>query len=218
MLMRLARLPLPTSRRLSTCVCGFEACLQICPATCGVDLLNSNDERCLAPYQASGWGIVDTALRSVYREPLKETTLLDYGCGDGRVLIAAQRIGVKHAVGIELNETTHSLAVEHVRAALGPAASAGVDVVCGSFSDLPLCDPRLARTRNLLIYSFLLPAGLAVLDRWLVQQLAEGNRGGKSIYLMTIGWPLPKTTSFTLLSSTVVDASGGQTVSLYKLA
>ena len=214
MLSRLARLPLPVARRLSTCVCGFAACLQICPATCGVDLLNSNDDRCLAPYVASGWGIVDIALRFVYRDPLSETTLLDCGCGDGRVLIAATRIGVKHAVGIELNKTTHSLADEHVRAALGSASR--VELVCGSFSDLPLCDPRLTRTKNLLIYSFLLPAGLAVLDRWLVQQLADGSGGAKSVYLATVGWPLPKTTSFPLLSSVVVDSSG-QTVRLYKL-
>jgi len=100
------------------CVCGFLECdLTLCPAInitnwtgISTSLLSSNignNSNNLAPYLASDWESIKYLLYDLH---IEGKSILDVGCGDGRVIIQALNQGATRAVGVELDRDVYRLA------------------------------------------------------------------------------------------------------------
>lgn len=107
-----------------------------------------------APYVPTLRPQVETALELVNLKPGE--TLLELGCGDGKVLIAAAQTGL-HAVGYELNPFLALVAWLRTRRFKGR-----VKVVCGNFwtKQWPAAEG---------IFTFLHPRFMKKLDKKIVQ-------------------------------------------------
>lgn len=111
-----------------------------------------------APYLPTLRPQVEVALELANLKPGQ--TLLELGCGDGKVLIAAAQTGL-HAVGYELNPLLAFLAWTRTRRFKGR-----VTVVWGNFwtKDWPLADG---------IFTFLHPRFMQKLDKKIVQSARQ---------------------------------------------
>ena len=96
-------------------------------------------------------------------------TVLDVGCNDGRMLVAAARLGCR-AVGLELLPEACSKARARAEAA-GPDVAARVEVVCG---DALAQDFRIIGAS--VVFLYLLPKGLAAVGARLLRALPQGAR------------------------------------------
>ena len=148
------------------------------------------DPESIAPFLSTTWATIDAALDLA--QVRAQDTVLDIGCGDGRVLVAHIKRGGSRAVGVELNSTALDIAREHINSALG-SESESVDFVHGSFESVKLDSLPVAAGGRLVIFCFLLPEGLAKVASWVRAQhtlLLAQNRGS-SIILCSLGWQLP---------------------------
>ena len=111
-----------------------------------------------APYVPTLTPQVEAALELVNLKPGQ--TLLELGCGDGKVLIAAAQTGL-HAVGYELNPLLALIAWLRTRRFKG-----AVRVVWGNFwaKKLPASDG---------IFVFLLPKFMNKLDKKIIQEFSK---------------------------------------------
>lgn len=107
-----------------------------------------------APYLPTLKQQIDVAFELAELKPGQ--TLLELGCGDGRVLIAAAKQGL-NAVGYELNPFLAFIAWARTR-----RYGRQVKVICGNFwtKDWPLAEG---------IFTFLLPKYMAKLDKKVIQ-------------------------------------------------
>ena len=123
-----------------------------------------------APYVPTLTPQVGAALELVDLKPGE--TLLELGCGDGKVLIAAAQAGL-HAVGYELNPVMALIAWARTRRFKGR-----VKVIWGNVwtKDWPPADG---------IFSFLLPRFMGRLD----DKIVRYNRG--SIKLVSFAFEIP---------------------------
>jgi SAM-dependent methyltransferase len=123
-----------------------------------------------APYLPTLRPQMRVALRLAGLEPGQ--TLLELGCGDGRVLIAAAKQGV-NAVGYELNPLLALIAWTRTRRYRGQ-----VRVVWGDFwrADWPPAEA---------IFTFLLPRYMAKLDKKCSRQ------AHKPLRLVSFAFPIP---------------------------
>jgi len=96
-------------------------------------------------------------------------TVLDVGCNDGRMLVAAARLGCR-AVGLELLPEACAKARARAEAA-GPDVAARVEVVCG---DALAQDFRIVGAS--VVFLYLLPKGLAAVGARLLRALPQGAR------------------------------------------
>jgi SAM-dependent methyltransferase len=126
-----------------------------------------------APYLPTLTPQVHTALELANLKPGQ--TLLELGCGDGKVLIAAAQVGV-HAVGYELNPILALIAWLRTRRFHGE-----VKVVCGNFwaSEWPPADA---------IFTFLLDRYMVRLDTRITSSIK------KPLKLVSFAFQIPNKT------------------------
>eukprot|EP00968_Pinguiococcus_pyrenoidosus_P002397 scaffold133_cov257-Pinguiococcus_pyrenoidosus.AAC.19 len=97
--------------------------------------------------------------------------MYDLGCGDGRVCLACAKAGAKRCIGIEIEEVL----LDRFRQAIARGQKAGElqhGQVLAKSEDLRLCDFSDAT----VIYVFLLPAALEVIEPQLRAAVAQGTR------------------------------------------
>ncbi len=75
--------------------------------------VSSSDKLDSIWYQPTPYYILRQSLASI-RSELKDGTFLDYGCGKGRVLIAAAEFGVKHRYGVDFSKDLCDLCCENL--------------------------------------------------------------------------------------------------------
>ena len=92
----------------------------------------------LAPFVPTPAIVTEMALDML--QLTSDDVFVDLGCGDGRVVAAALRRGVRRSVGVELDATLVESARRRVRAALAPTDDARRGTVL--LGDL--CSPELA--------------------------------------------------------------------------
>ncbi len=123
-------------------------------------------------------------------------TLIELGCGDGRVLIAAARQGI-NAIGYELNPFLALIAWVRTRSYKNQ-----IKIICGNFwtRDLPKGDA---------IFTFLLPKYMAKLDA----KLAAYEH--KPIKLVSIAFAIPgKTDSSPKKMASICTCTNNKTLAL----
>jgi SAM-dependent methyltransferase len=175
-------------RRLSTlnsnhhtnCICGLIKCL---PSQCPSSHYNNwpviPHPDNLAPYMGSSWETIDTALDLV--SPLEGKSLIDLGCGDGRIIIRALQRGIRYAEGWELNQSVYELAKSHVSLA-HPSSTDRYRII---HDDLRKAEPW----KYDIVTMFLIPSGLEIAEAWLKKHMVSACRDDyKTVEVLTVGW------------------------------
>ena len=101
-------------------------------------------------------------------------TVLDLGCGDGRIVITAAKDYGAHAMGVDLNP-------ERITEARANAAKAGVESLV-KFEEKDLFDTNLADASVVTLY--LLPEGNLKLRPKLLKDLKPGSRVVSHTFMM----------------------------------
>lgn len=121
----------------------------------------------LCPLVHSPEDAVDQALRLTHAG--SEDVLLDLGCGDGRVLVAAARAGVR-AIGIDVRR---DCLVQSRAAAERAGMSQMVEVVEGDLTHLPTLP---AYSRATILYAYLTRKIIEFIEPMLLRAVDEGKR------------------------------------------
>jgi predicted RNA methylase len=110
-------------------------------------------------------------------------SILDIGCGDGRILIRGIQRGARSATGYELDSNVYKLACAHVSAALGKHDQSRVQIIEG--------DARNAELSSVdLITMYLIPKGLRLMEEHLDEQI-QLNQMSQQTKVLTFGWRMP---------------------------
>ena len=149
----------------------------------------------LAPFLGTPGAVLEKAL--AFAELGEDDTVMDLGCGDGRLVIWAVLQGARRGIGVDIDE---ALVTKAARNARKRGVAEKVDIFIG---DLTAPDARVSNALQAatLITTYLLPEALEVVEPLLVAQL---RRPG--MRLLTLGWPPP---SLTPLKTTTLDLSPG---------
>ena len=198
---RMPKLTMPTQKSFfstsnQTCVCGLFSCLpSSCPAMNYQNWIVPDDNKLiLAPYLGSSLTTIDDLFTFVGLK--RNESLLDLGCGDGRIMIRALQQDASYVEGWELDENVYNLAHEHISVTISNMNNS--ESLQNRYK-LNLGDCKKAIIQDFdIITMFLLPEGLKLLEPWLSFQRQTSKKNQRIVTLgwMIPGWKISKQTTF----------------------
>ena len=98
--------------------------------------IDSPNKQYMIRYVPTHFTQLQTALEQLiaFDKTVLNGTLVDFGCGKGRVLIVAERMGFNKVVGVEFSRKLYDICLRNLR----KVKSSAVSVICADAVDYPL--------------------------------------------------------------------------------